>query len=268
MYQLIALDLDDTLLGKDATVGAPEKAALAEARRRGIGVTLVTARSWRATRTYVADLELDLPVICMTGAAVYSPDGRPLTQRGIPLPEARQLCAWADEERWSFRLYHLDGSVVHSYAPDGYAPDSPQTQYPAPEYVGPVTPYLRPDEGPIQVALLGSRSVEGVLARLPQLPDLVSTTYDRFSHVSRTHIMHRDVAKGPALAAYCAERGIPRGAVIAMGDGETDRSMIEWAGTGVAMGWAPEPVRAAADLVTAPDDPHPVATVLTRLLGL
>jgi hydroxymethylpyrimidine pyrophosphatase-like HAD family hydrolase len=56
--------------------------------------------------------------------------------------------------------------------------------------------------------------------------------------------------------------------VIAMGDGEPDRSMIEWAGTGVAMGWAPEHVRAAADFVTAADDEHPVATALTRLLGL
>lgn len=53
-----------------------------------------------------------------------------------------------------------------------------------------------------------------------------------------------------------------------MGDGEPDRSMIEWAGVGVAMGWAAEPVRAAADLVTAADDPAPVATAIRRLLGV
>lgn len=268
MYRLIALDLDDTLLGKDGKIGAPERAALAEARHRGCDVTLVTARSWRATRPYVAELGLTLPVICMTGAVVYSPEGQPLKQCCISRADGNRLATWADAERWSFRLYYPDGAVYHSYEPDGYTSNSPATGYPINCYVGPITPYLRENEGPLQVALLGNRSVEGVLARLPELPDLVATTYDRQSAVSRTHIMYRAVAKGPALAAYCQERGIPREAVIAMGDGETDRSMIEWAGAGVAMGWAPEAVRLAAGLVTAPDDPSPVATALTHLLGL
>ncbi len=42
------------------------------------------------------------------------------------------------------------------------------------------------------------------------------------------------------LEAFCRLQAIPREAVIAMGDGEADRSMMEWAGTGVVMGWAPD----------------------------
>ena len=268
MYKLIALDLDDTLLGKDAQVHPTDRAALAAARSAGVDVTFVTARSWRVTRPYVEALGITSPVICMTGAVVYSPQGEPLYRRCIPLAEARRLAASADRERWSFRLYFLDGRFYHSYQPDGYEPTLSAHAYPTSQYVGPVSSYLDAGEEPIQVALLGSRSVEGALALLPEFPDLVATTYDRHTTVSRTHLMHRDVNKGAALARYCAERGIAREAVIAMGDGETDRPMIEWAGAGVAMGWAPEPVRRAARLVTAADDPHPVATALHQLLGI
>ncbi|HLN63841.1 MAG TPA: HAD family hydrolase [Symbiobacteriaceae bacterium] len=268
MYKLIALDLDDTLLGKDAQVHPTDKAALAAARSAGVDVTFVTARSWRATRPYVEALSITAPVICMTGAVVYTPQGEPLHRCCIPLAEARRVAGRADRERWSCRLYFLDGRIYHSYRPDGYEPTLSAHAYPTNEYVGPVSPYLDGGEEPIQIALLGSRSVEGALALLPEFPDVVATTYDRYTNVSRTHLMHRDVNKGAALARYCAERGIAPEAVIAMGDGETDRSMIEWAGAGVAMGWAPEATRRAARLVTSADDPHPVATALQQLLGL
>ena len=42
--------------------------------------------------------------------------------------------------------------------------------------------------------------------------------------------------------------------------------MIEWAGIGVAMGWAPERVRERADMVTAPDNPAGVAEAIYHLL--
>jgi Cof subfamily protein (haloacid dehalogenase superfamily) len=268
LYKLIALDLDDTLLGKDATIGAPEKAAVAAARARGIEVTLVTARSWRATRPFAEELGLTMPVICMTGSTVYSVKGEPLYQTTIALEEARRLAAQGDAERWAYRLYYPDGRIFASWPAEDYNPNAPATLYPIKEYTGALLPLLENGEPPIQVACLGNRSVEAVLAALVDVPDLVATTYDRYSAVSRTHIMHRKVTKGGALAEYCERHGIPREAVIAMGDGEPDRSMIEWAGTGVAMGWAPEHVRAAADFVTAADDEHPVATALTRLLGL
>jgi hydroxymethylpyrimidine pyrophosphatase-like HAD family hydrolase len=43
---------------------------------------------------------------------------------------------------------------------------------------------------------------------------------------------------------------VPRAHVLAIGDGFNDVEMLEWAGRGVAMGQAPEQVRAVADDVT------------------
>lgn len=266
MKGLIALDLDDTLLGKDCRIHTPGKEALAAARARGWEVTLVTARSWRATRELVEELQLTLPVICLTGAAFFAPDGKPLRYATVPLTDARRLAARADEEGWSIRLYYPEGVIFHSRPAEDYVAPTPAAQYPTERYVGNVLPYLEQHGAPLQIVTMGDRSVEGSLAEVAQMPDLIHTPYDRHTMASRTHIMHRSVTKGAALATLCQQLGVPRERVIAMGDSETDRSMIEWAGTGVAMGWAPEPVRQIANFVTAPDDEHPVASALTKLV--
>lgn len=266
MYRLIALDLDDTLLGHDESISPEHRMAVQTAKDRGYGVTLVTARSWRGTSHYVRDLGLALPVICMTGAAVYSSQGEPLRMTPVTLEDTRRLAALADRERWTIRLYYADGSVIHSRPAEDYLAKS-GAFYPTDAYVGDISPCLENGEAPIQVVLLGHRSVEGVMDRLPELPGVVATPYERGSQTSRLHLMHASVSKGAALESYCRERSIPRDSVIAMGDGLADLTMIQWAGVGVAMGWAPEEVRRSADLVVPADEPHPVATALRELLG-
>ncbi len=57
------------------------------------------------------------------------------------------------------------------------------------------------------------------------------------------------VSKSGALAWLCARLGVPREQVVTLGDGMNDVDMLEWAGLGVAVAEAAQPVRAAADLV-------------------
>ena len=52
--------------------------------------------------------------------------------------------------------------------------------------------------------------------------------------------------------------------MVAIGDGYNDLSMIEFAGMGVAMGNAQEPVRKAARYVTATNDEDGVALAVER----
>lgn len=61
--------------------------------------------------------------------------------------------------------------------------------------------------------------------------------------------------KGSGLLALAELLGIPREATIAVGDAENDLSMLRAAGLGVAMGNATDEARAAAD-VTVPDNDH------------
>jgi Cof subfamily protein (haloacid dehalogenase superfamily) len=63
-------------------------------------------------------------------------------------------------------------------------------------------------------------------------------------------ISPRGVHKGAALEKVAAYHGIAREDTIALGDSDNDRTMLEWAGVGIAMGNAHESLKQAADDVT------------------
>jgi Cof subfamily protein (haloacid dehalogenase superfamily) len=73
------------------------------------------------------------------------------------------------------------------------------------------------------------------------------------------------VDKTRALRETFATLGIDATEVIAFGDAQNDRSMLEWAGTGVAMGNAVDEVKAIADEVTLSNNEDGIAVALERL---
>ncbi|MDI9590358.1 MAG: Cof-type HAD-IIB family hydrolase [Acidobacteriota bacterium] len=75
----------------------------------------------------------------------------------------------------------------------------------------------------------------------------------------------KGVDKSRALRETFAALGIDRAEVIAFGDAQNDRTMLEWAGVGVAMGNAVDEVKAAADHVTLSNDEDGIAVALEEL---
>lgn len=63
-------------------------------------------------------------------------------------------------------------------------------------------------------------------------------------------IMRKDASKTNALKFLIERFNIHRDEVIAIGDNYNDMEMVMYAGTGVAMGNAPDPIKAVADYVT------------------
>ena len=59
------------------------------------------------------------------------------------------------------------------------------------------------------------------------------------------------VSKAAGLAEVADQLGVDAADVLAIGDGRNDIEMLEWAGRGVAMGQAPDEVKAIADDVTS-----------------
>ena len=67
---------------------------------------------------------------------------------------------------------------------------------------------------------------------------------------NRLELVPKGINKGDGLSRLANYYGIPRESVMAVGDGINDDSMIQWAGLGVAMGNAPDCLKAVADAVT------------------
>lgn len=73
------------------------------------------------------------------------------------------------------------------------------------------------------------------------------------------------VNKSTAMERVRSLLDIPIDDVIAIGDGRNDIEMLQWAGRGVAMGQAPDEVKAVASEVTGSDLDGGVAQVLAEL---
>jgi hydroxymethylpyrimidine pyrophosphatase-like HAD family hydrolase len=74
------------------------------------------------------------------------------------------------------------------------------------------------------------------------------------------------VSKGAALEAIRRRLGIEPMHTVAVGDQRNDLEMLQWAARGVAMGNAPDEVKAAADEVTGHVDDDGLVPVLRALL--
>jgi hydroxymethylpyrimidine pyrophosphatase-like HAD family hydrolase len=71
-------------------------------------------------------------------------------------------------------------------------------------------------------------------------------------------------SKSNAVRFLIDRMKIDRSEVIAMGDNYDDREMIEFAGMGVAMGNAPDEIKAAANFVTDTNNNDGVRKALER----
>lgn len=72
------------------------------------------------------------------------------------------------------------------------------------------------------------------------------------------------ISKASGLAEVAEKLGVDPANVLAIGDGRNDIEMLQWAGRGVAMGQAPDEVKAAADDVTLPVEEDGAAVEISR----
>lgn len=246
--RLIALDLDDTLLGDDKSIDPRDLAALRRARARGVRVVLATGRTWFASVDYARQIGPDVPVIATGGAAVYDADGTLMHAWRLPASVVREVVGWADGRGVAVRV-DLDDAFVFNRLParDFWDPEGrPYRLQPHERVEHDVAKTL--EVHPLQVVAGGREDVRAILKefgylegelRLLALPDRDDPIV--------VHVTHPHATKGLALAYLCRRLGIPREATIAFGDGINDLPLLAFAGVAVAAERAVPAVRFLAD---------------------
>jgi Cof subfamily protein (haloacid dehalogenase superfamily) len=261
-YRLLVADIDGTLINAAREITPPVHAAVAQAQARGVRVCLATGRIWRSARRFVEALGADPPVILYNGGLVYD-FSRDDVWRRVTLPR--------EQAQDALRLLRLHPAVQpHLYVDDHiYVPRITEAtviyqqkdglQVTA---VGDLADWLATD--PMKVLIIGERpALEAVARDLDALPYRMNHVY---SEVNYLEILPPGSDKGAALRAVAGRLGIEREAIIAAGDNLNDLAMIEYAGLGVAMGNAPEALRARADFVAPSNDEHGLQEVIERFI--
>ncbi len=242
--RLIALDIDGTLLDSRWQLPEANRAAIAEAARRGIEVALVTGRRYDFAMPVAHQLDSKLTLIVSNGALIRSKEGRTHLRHLLPKQTATQVLhlttEWREGAAVIFDRQRENQLMLESLDPD----DSLRYAYYSRnmEFIGLARPLESClTEDPIQVMLSGGieamREAEACLrsAAFAEEFRLAVTSYDR-KNFAMIDVIPPGCSKGSSLAEWAALRGIAREEILAIGDNHNDLEMLTFAGIPVVMG--------------------------------
>jgi HAD superfamily hydrolase (TIGR01484 family) len=237
--QLIAIDLDGTLLDSRQRISSENIQAIAEAMQRGIVVVIATGRGYHSALEAIKDTNIPGPFVFSNGGEVWL-DRQTLLRHilldEMAVPALRKLAEDLDVWYWA---YSTDGL----YDRDRW----------------------HPDEGAAKWLKFGFYSevfsLRHVICHiLPKIGDFSVTS----SHEHNIEVNPHGVDKALGLRLISKRLGIPFSNMLAIGDSDNDTSMIGMAGIGVAMGNASTRIKSMATEVTRTNDDHGVAEAIRK----
>jgi len=245
--QLVASDLDGTLLSPDMVFPDGLAEGLAALREAGITFVVSTGRMFQSVQKAVRPIGLrDGPIVCYQGAMVADlADGRVLAHTPVPADVA------ADVVRYAHQL----GRHINAYIDDRFTTDQDDEWARFYADYGKIECHLVPD---LEAAVRQSASTKLLILADPEdverLLPVFRERYGRELFVVRSQpqfleLTSARVSKSSALTYVCDLLGVDARATVACGDADNDLDMLRWAGTSVAVAEGNKTVRAAADVV-------------------
>ncbi|HSK21644.1 MAG TPA: HAD family hydrolase [Egicoccus sp.] len=258
----VVCDVDGTLIGPRAEATDEVAAAVAAAQAAGLKVGFATGRARLGVEALWQQLRATGPHLLHNGAEVRA-EGRTIAAWSLTLGQVDALLGFARTRDDAYlEVYTDEGYWVSAWderARDhwtllGHEPSGVLTE--AAQLAGHVVPK-------ITMTVFDTETVADVVAGIARL-GLVPGHADspRVPHLHFVNATHPDTDKGRALARAAEYLGIDLDETVAIGDAANDRSMLEVAGTAIAMGQAPPEIQAVAHLVVPDVDAHGVAVAL------
>jgi Cof subfamily protein (haloacid dehalogenase superfamily) len=266
---LLVLDIDGTIAGEHNAIRNPVKQAVQAAQAKGIQVAIATGRMYCSALRFHQDLGSTLPLITYQGALVKDPQTGIIHRHcTVPRQLTEELLDYFEQpelrENLSVHFYINDQLYVRELTSETvvYAERSGIQ----PVAVGDLRTTLGTEPTKI-LALNDDPTVIDTL--LNQLRSRYTSTELYLTTSVSTFIEATNplVNKGTAVR-YLAEEylGLQAENVMVIGDNFNDLEMLEYAGIGVAMGGAPQPVQAIANWVAPSVEEDGVATAIEAFL--
>ena len=252
--RLVVADMDGTFLRRDKSMSPRNKEAVRLLHSHGIGFTFCTGRIATQTFVYCKELEQQTPILTSQGAVVWDHvENRPIHAKYMDTDEAIWVADFCHEGNYD--------NVVLTHGPVYCTPDS-----------GRLWNYRRNNElaSAIGVPLMDLRelSTDHEFFRDLQISKMLIYEHDQVKFhrarqfldslefsgytVSDPGLLDITVAgenKGTGVLHLSEIMGVSPEEICVFGDYYNDLDMFREAGLSVAMGNAPEEVKAAADMV-------------------
>ncbi|ETX09164.1 Cof-type HAD-IIB family hydrolase [Candidatus Entotheonella palauensis] len=273
-YQLLALDVDGTVLDPEGQIRPAVQRAVAAVQARGLQVMLCTGRRFRTALPVAQSLGLTHPLIVHNGALVKAPDSGQTLYHCYLSPDVYQTGLGLLRQVSSPMLYidaFHDGIDIITANSDRAHPFQQAYLQDAQKHCQMVADISDPPlQGVIMMSIMAEES------RLQAFRSDVQATLGNQAHVnvlanksyqgSILEILHPSVSKWQALHQFASQQGIAASQIIAIGDDANDLEMIRHAGLGIAMGNAVDAVKAVAGHITLSNAQEGLAHALEHVV--
>lgn len=246
--KLIALDIDGTIMGKDYRISDRVKQTISRAVEKGIHVLIATGRMYSATVPIGVELDLKTPLIVYQGSLIkeFYKSNRTLLHHHLDTEISLDIVENLRKENVQINVYLDDKLYVESdslilqkyiarrnitfYMVDGF--ENIENFLP--------TKILALDSNPEKINTILARFKE----KYSKLINMTKST-DYFCE-----FINKKCSKADGIMFLAEKLGVNRSQIMAIGDHDNDREMIDLAEVGVAMGNSHDEFKKAADYVT------------------
>ena len=263
--KLLACDLDGTLANMDGQISDESVAAINRARDAGILVVVATGRMPHLVERFLDRLDITTePVIGGQGAMITYRDGTVLRKLTID-PELIRQGAAIGRKHGAAIAYFTDHELIMDRPAFGPEQDA--------DWMGNSLRYHPDPMSQLEGDLIKIINFHPDPKAVPDMLADMQATLGSKADITRSHRWFVEVCaqgadKGSALAWLCQTLDIDRNAVLAVGDGGNDVSMLRWAGMSAAPASGDPGAIAAAKWTAPPIDEHPVVAALAHFGNL
>ncbi len=264
---LIVLDLDGTLLTDEKKISVSTLETLKKARNMGHEVMIATGRPFRASELYYKQMGLNTPIVNFNGAFVHHP-GDPswgVHHEPMDLDTAKQIIDACHgfkfqnivaEVKDDVYLHYHDEKII-----DVFMMGNPSIS------TGDIRQVLKDHP----TSMLIHADEHDVPEIRSHLDDVHAELIDHRRWAAPWHIIEivkTGLNKAVGIEKVASSLQIPQDRIIAFGDEDNDLEMIQYAGTGVAMGNAIDPLKDLANHITESNEDDGIGRFLQRHLEL
>lgn len=266
MIEMIAIDLDGTLLTTEKKISSKTKEAILRAKEKGVKIVLCTGRPFPGVLPYLKELNLEEPgdyAITYNGALVQQThDRKTIVHHALSFEDFLEIESMS--RKVGVHCHTIDEKIIYTANKD----ISPYTIREAGLVNMPYEYRAAEDMDPsITISKMMMIDAPDILDRgIAQFPQEFLDNYTVLkSEAFYLEVLNKSANKGLALKDLAELLSIPKERIVAIGDNQNDIDMLEYAGTAIGMGNAIEDVKSVSDHITAANDDDGVAKALKYL---